>query len=103
MTRPPAAGSPGRGGLPRVTLLTRPGCTLCDKAAAIIRRVAEDVPLTFETVDIDADPALRARYTNVIPVVRIDGEDALVSKISEVRLRRALARPASGGGRASRD
>lgn len=92
MRGPAGRGRAAPGARPiRVTLLTRPGCHLCEHAEALIERVGRDVPLVLERVDIDADPALRARYTHVIPVVRIEGTDALVSKVSEVWLRRALA------------
>ncbi len=69
----------------------------------VIKRAGRDYPLTIEEVDITTDPALYERYRYVIPVVAIDGVEALVSKVSEVWLRRALreagARERPGGAR----
>ena len=75
----------------RVTLYTRAGCCLCDKAAALIEKVAADVPLTLEQIDVDQDPALQAAWGTKIPVVAIDGEVVIVSRVSEYWLRRSLA------------
>lgn len=75
----------------RVTLYTGPGCSLCDKAEALILKVAAEVPLTLEKVDISSQAELNERYRLTIPVVAIDGEVALEGKISEFWLRKALA------------
>jgi len=56
-----------------VTLYTRANCPLCEKAKAAIRASGVGVELT--EVDIDRDEALRARYTNDVPVVHIDGKE----------------------------
>jgi hypothetical protein len=39
---------------------------------------------------VRADPDLAARYGDVIPVVSVDGREALVSKVTEFRLLKAL-------------
>jgi 4a-hydroxytetrahydrobiopterin dehydratase len=57
-----------------VTLYTRADCPLCEKAKAAIR--ASGVPVRIDEVDIDADEALRARYTDDVPVIVIDGAEA---------------------------
>ena len=75
----------------RLTLYTRPGCCLCDKAEALIRRVGLEVPFAFETVDISLQPHDEATYGEKIPVVALDGEVVLVSRVSEFWLRRVLA------------
>jgi glutaredoxin len=73
--------------MPRVVLYTRQGCHLCDEAAAVLRRHG----LRPEAVDIDADPALRQRYTDCVPVVEIDGRERFRGRVNEVLLRRILA------------
>ncbi|MEB3327716.1 MAG: glutaredoxin family protein [Candidatus Sericytochromatia bacterium] len=75
----------------RLTLFTRPACCLCDRAEALLARVRQDVPFEFEAVDISQDPALEALYGTKIPVVALDGEVVLVSRVSEFWLRRVLA------------
>jgi hypothetical protein len=42
-------------------------------------------------VDIDADPALRKRYTDCVPVVEIDGRERFRGRVNEVLLRRIVA------------
>ena len=74
--------------MPAVTLYTRAGCHLCDVAAEVLHRHA----LAFECVDIDADPQLRARYDQCVPVVVIDGRERFRGRVDELLLRRLLAR-----------
>jgi len=42
-------------------------------------------------VDIDANPALRERYNECVPVVEIDGKERFRGRINEVLLQRILA------------
>jgi glutaredoxin len=72
---------------PRVKLYTRTGCHLCDQAEALLVRHG----LRPELVDIDADPALRERYHECVPVVEIDGRERFRGRVNEVLLRRILA------------
>ena len=57
-----------------VTLYTRQGCHLCAHAKATIL-ATRPADFVLEEVDIDADPDLRERYTNDVPVVAINGVD----------------------------
>lgn len=74
----------------QVVLYTREGCHLCEAAKAKLAKLQREFDLDIEEVDITQDAALLARYRNVIPVVVIDGETELVSKITEYHLRKAL-------------
>lgn len=80
---------------PLLTLYTRPGCCLCDKACELIEKVGRDVPLTLEQVDITGDAELERLWGEKIPVVALDGQVAIVSRVSEFWLRRILAGEAS--------
>jgi 4a-hydroxytetrahydrobiopterin dehydratase len=62
-----------------VTLYTRANCTLCDKAKAAMRE--SGAPLQIHEVDIDADPELRERYTNDVPVVHINGVEVFRHRV----------------------
>jgi len=53
----------------RVRLLEKPDCGLCAEAYRALRRVALDVPLDVDRVDITKDPALFDRYALRIPVL----------------------------------
>lgn len=74
--------------MPVVVLYTRQGCHLCDQALEILQRQGLAVTL----VDIDQDPALRARYDCCVPVVEIDGRVRFRGRANEVLLRRLLTR-----------
>ena len=59
-----------------VRLLEKPDCGLCAEAYRALRRVALDVPLEVDRVDITKDAALFDRYALRIPVVTM-GERVL--------------------------
>ena len=81
---------------PVITLLSRPGCHLCDDAREVIARVAADLGVPWEERDITrADEDLRA-YGEMIPVTLIDGAQHVFWRVSEERLRRALAAAGPG-------
>jgi hypothetical protein len=89
VSRPVASSATG----PRVheiTLLTRPGCHLCDDARAVVARVAADLGVAWHERDITrCDGDLRA-YGDMIPVTLIDGVQHDFWRVSEQRLRAAL-------------
>ena len=74
----------------RVTFYTRAGCHLCDEARVVVERVCADLGERFEEVDIDADPELRERFTDEVPVTFVDGRQHDFWRVSETRLRAAL-------------
>jgi glutaredoxin len=78
---------------PRITLLGRPGCHLCDDAREVVERVAADLSVGFAERDITASPEDMAEYWDKIPVTFVDGVQIDFWRISETRLRDALARP----------
>ena len=47
--------------------------------------------LAPQTVDIDADLELVAKYTDCVPVVVIDGHERFRGQVNEVLLRRLLS------------
>jgi hypothetical protein len=53
-----------------VRLYEKPGCGLCAETYRALTRIAMDMPLAIERVDIEADPALFDRYAIRIPVLR---------------------------------
>jgi glutaredoxin len=76
---------------PRVTLYSRQGCHLCDDARAVIERVCADLGTSYVEVDVDADPDLQRRFTEEVPVTFVDGRQHDFWRVSEDRLRAALA------------
>jgi glutaredoxin len=75
-----------------ITLLSRPGCHLCDDAREVIARVAADTGARWEERDITASAADLAEYWDKIPVILIDGAQHDFWRVNEDRLRAALAR-----------
>jgi glutaredoxin len=75
----------------RLTLYGKPGCHLCEEAQAVVAQVRGRHPFELEEVDITRDPALEARYRERIPVVAIDGREALELVIEATELERCLA------------
>jgi Glutaredoxin-like domain (DUF836) len=74
----------------RITLLSRPGCHLCDDAREIIRRVASDLSVSWEERDITLSEADMVEYWDKIPVTLVDGTQHDFWRVSEGRLRSAL-------------
>ena len=71
-------------------LLTRQDCTLCLAAEPVVVRATADAGVPLEVRDEDADPADRARWTDKVPVVLLDGVEHAYCSIDEKVLRRAL-------------
>lgn len=79
-----------------VTLLTRPGCHLCDDARAVVERVVREFPgVVLEERSILDDEALLDAYAEDIPVVLIDGRRHAYWRVDPERLRAALSSSAA--------
>jgi len=73
-----------------ITLLSRPGCHLCDDARTVISRVAADLGIAWTERDITASEHDLQGYGEMIPVTLIDGVQHDFWRVDEHRLRRAL-------------
>jgi glutaredoxin len=73
-----------------VTLLSRPGCHLCDDARAVISRVAGELGVAWEERDITQSQDDLLAYGEQIPVTLIDGVQHDFWRVDEDRLRAAL-------------
>ena len=78
---------------PRITLISKPGCHLCDEARDVIERVARDLSVQWVERSLLDDPALSAAYSEQIPVILVDGEQHDYWGVDETRLRAALGDP----------
>ena len=81
----------------QVVLLTRQGCTLCERTAARLGELADELGFDLTATDVDAaaaagDPALRAEFGDRLPVVLLDGREHSYWELDEPRLRADLAR-----------
>ncbi len=74
-----------------VTLLSKPGCHLCDAAREIVVAVVgETAGAVFEEISILDDPDLYDRYVEEIPVVLVNGAVHNIWRADAERLRGAL-------------
>lgn len=75
---------------PRLQLMTRVGCHLCEVAAETLDRVAAEFGEVPLSVDVDSDPGLQAEYGDRVPVVLLDGREHSYFTVDVDRLRRDL-------------
>lgn len=59
---------------PRVVLIGKPDCHLCEEARAIVERVCAGRNIAWAEKSLLDDPGLADEYWEHIPVVIIDGE-----------------------------
>ncbi|MDT5335102.1 MAG: hypothetical protein QOD90_607 [Mycobacterium sp.] len=76
-------------------LLTRAGCSLCEKAEAVLVALADEFGFELLCTDVDAaaeagDPSLRAEYGDLLPVVLLDGVQHSYWEVDEAALRADL-------------
>ena len=75
-----------------VTLLSKPGCHLCDTAREVIIKVTADLGVPWAERDITQSATDLEEYWDKIPVTLIDGVQHDFWRVSEDRLRGALSR-----------
>jgi glutaredoxin len=73
-----------------VTVYSKPGCHLCEKAVRVLQRIQAQHPFALEEVNIQTDPALLAEYGEQIPVVLLNGAFLFEYEVDETRLRQIL-------------
>jgi Glutaredoxin-like domain (DUF836) len=62
--------TPGAGNeRPGLTLLVRAYCHLCDEMREAVRPLADRAGIALHEVDVDSDPALEARWGELVPVL----------------------------------
>jgi hypothetical protein len=83
----------GTAGDPRILLLGKPGCHLCDEAREVVTRVAGELGVTWGERDITASEEDTRLYWDQIPVTFVDGVQHDFWRVDESRLRAALADP----------
>lgn len=76
---------------PTLLLYGRTYCHLCTDMADGLRRLAADLDFSVRVVDVDADPALEARYGLRVPVLVHDGTELCHYFLDEPAVRRYLA------------
>ena len=76
---------------PRVTLIGKPGCHLCEQARAVIAEVCNELQVSFVELSILENPQLADLYFELIPVTLVDGKVHDQLSVSAERLKKALS------------
>lgn len=83
-----------------LTLLSKPGCHLCDDARDVVSSVRETLALRgidteLRELNILEDPALARRHSEEIPVVQINGKRHAIWRVDADKFERAIERAAT--------
>lgn len=82
----------GTGGRATVTLLTRAGCSMCERAAKQLAALHEELDFDLVNTDVDVaaaagDTSLRARFGDLLPVILLNGTEHSYWDVDEQALR----------------
>jgi hypothetical protein len=77
---------------PRVLVLVRPGCHLCEEAERVIDQVCAATGEQWRSQDITGDAELTRRYSDQVPVTFVDGVQHDFWRVDPRRLTAALTR-----------
>ena len=72
--------------LPRVTVVGKPDCHLCEQAVEVVAQVCEELGQEFRVLSIADDPELADLYWERIPVILIDGQPFDFWRVNRDRL-----------------
>jgi glutaredoxin len=75
----------------RITVLSKPGCHLCEDACALVAKIAAELGVPWSERDIGDDPDLVAQWSEYVPVILVDDEVHGWFRVDEARLRSALS------------
>ena len=77
---------------PTVTLFTRKGCHLCERAKEVIKKLHQSTDFIYEEHDINEKDEWTENYGLMIPVVLIDGKEIQFGQIDRSTLVRELSK-----------
>lgn len=76
---------------PRLTVVHRHDCELCDQMLAELRALAATTALPpIDVVDVDSDPVLQRRHGLDVPVLLLDGSVVCRHRLDAPELKRLL-------------
>jgi len=74
-----------------VVLYSAEGCHLCERAKTQLGELGDELAFELVEIAIDGDSELEERYSELIPVVEIDGERVCTYYVQPEPFRRKLA------------
>lgn len=72
-------------------LYSRPGCGLCEEMLAELQALPAAHGFTIELADVDAQPEVRQRYGQKIPVLLLGGTLVCHGRLDLEKVHKALA------------
>jgi glutaredoxin len=75
-----------------LTLLSRPGCHLCEEAESTLAPILREFKLSLRVVNIDQDATLRKQFTDDVPVLFLGTVELARHKINTAQLRAQIQR-----------
>ena len=76
--------------MPRLQLVSKPGCHLCDQQREVVEAVVAEYAVEWEEVSLLDRPELAEVYWEEIPVVLVDGRKIGFWRVSADTIRAAL-------------
>ncbi|MGE5466821.1 MAG: glutaredoxin family protein [Ignavibacteria bacterium] len=73
-------------------LYGRTYCHLCDDMLAALETLRGEYSFSVEIFDVDADPALEAKYDELVPVLEAEGQELCHYFLDAAKVREYLAR-----------
>jgi glutaredoxin-like protein DUF836 len=84
--------TPGAGDeRPSLTLVVRAYCHLCDEMREAVQPLADNAGLALHEIDVDSDPALEARWGELVPVLLAGGRELCHYRLDRAALSGYLA------------
>jgi glutaredoxin len=71
-------------------MYTRQGCHMCDDAWQLLEAARQRHGFALAAVDVDRQPALAAKYGEMVPVVEVNGKLRFWGRINRVLVERLL-------------
>jgi thiol-disulfide isomerase/thioredoxin len=73
-----------------LVLYGRAWCHLCEEMRVALEPLAAAAGARLDVIDVDSDPALQARYDELVPVLVCDGIELCHYLLDEARVRATL-------------
>ena len=75
---------------PKLILYSRRDCCLCDEMKAVIKKVAANLALEIDEIDVDGSSELREKFGNQVPVLFINERKAFKYRLTTAALTKKL-------------
>ena len=74
----------------RVTIISRHDCYLCHVVHRVAEQVRQELAFDLVEMDVDSDPRLVTQYGDRVPVILLDGREAISGKVTGGQLRKTI-------------